>query len=223
MALGSLLSVNGLVFGCYPLFCKLSFSFYSWATVMCSFHHQIFMFRKNLGMISWSKIFFTLMFFCLYIQVLLDDVKVSEQLLDLVFYLLIVLSGYGQVFVNTFFWGFTSQTLNVYEGYFCYVGKSYFMFSVTCAFSTGSIQSTFIVRMYIFAMARSCSSIACSSQGTIFRHDFEYLREMGWLYSWDHCKLFFFCWENEILIGWALLFLTINGLIFIFLNRFFNF
>ncbi|KAJ6329202.1 hypothetical protein OIU77_010807 [Salix suchowensis] len=34
-------------------------------------------------------------------QVLLDDVKVSEQLLDLVFYLLIVLSGYGQENLNS--------------------------------------------------------------------------------------------------------------------------
>lgn len=31
------------------------------------------------------------------LQILLDDVKVSEQLLDLVFYLLIVLGGYRQV------------------------------------------------------------------------------------------------------------------------------
>lgn len=31
-------------------------------------------------------------------QILLDDVKVSEQLLDLVFYLLIVLGGYKQVY-----------------------------------------------------------------------------------------------------------------------------
>lgn len=33
-------------------------------------------------------------------QILLDDVKVSEQLLDLVLYLLIVLGGYKQVFQN---------------------------------------------------------------------------------------------------------------------------
>lgn len=36
----------------------------------------------------------------LWLQILLDDVKVSEQLLDLVFYILIVFSGYEQVWVN---------------------------------------------------------------------------------------------------------------------------
>lgn len=36
----------------------------------------------------------------LWFQILLDDVKVTEQLLDLAFYLLIVLGGYKQVFHN---------------------------------------------------------------------------------------------------------------------------
>lgn len=35
-------------------------------------------------------------------QVLLDDVKVSEQLLDLVFYILIVFGGYEQVLPNPY-------------------------------------------------------------------------------------------------------------------------
>ena len=38
----------------------------------------------------------------LWFQILLDDVKVTEQLLDLVFYLLIVLGGYKQVFHNPY-------------------------------------------------------------------------------------------------------------------------
>lgn len=35
------------------------------------------------------------------LQILLDDVKVLEQLLDLVFYLLIILGGYRQVLLDS--------------------------------------------------------------------------------------------------------------------------
>lgn len=40
--------------------------------------------------------------YLLWLQVLLDDVKVSEQLLDLVFYILIVFGGYEQVVLNPY-------------------------------------------------------------------------------------------------------------------------
>lgn len=35
-----------------------------------------------------------------WLQILLDDVKVSEQLLDVVFYMLIVFAGFEQVLLN---------------------------------------------------------------------------------------------------------------------------
>lgn len=40
--------------------------------------------------------------YLLWLQVLLDDVKVSEQLLDLVFYILIVFGGHEQVVLNPY-------------------------------------------------------------------------------------------------------------------------
>lgn len=50
-----------------------------------------------MGFISDTKTHFFLISFLMTLQVLLDDVKVSEQLLDLVFYLLVVLSVCKQV------------------------------------------------------------------------------------------------------------------------------
>lgn len=47
---------------------------------------------------------FRILFSELLLQILLDDVKVSEQLLDMVFYLLIVCGGVEQVLPNTHFW-----------------------------------------------------------------------------------------------------------------------
>lgn len=51
-------------------------------------------------------------------QILLDDVKVSEQLLDLVFYSLIFLGGYNQVLHNPHLLRSINYTTNFYLDFF---------------------------------------------------------------------------------------------------------
>lgn len=53
-------------------------------------------------------------FFFKCLQILLDDVKVSEQLLDLVFYLLIVLGHYRQVVFSLLFVPFIFHAMYQY-------------------------------------------------------------------------------------------------------------
>lgn len=50
---------------------------------------------------------------------------------------------------------------------FFYTGKWWFMLCAASVFCTGCLQSVSIDGMYIFAMARSCSSVACTPKGTV--------------------------------------------------------
>jgi hypothetical protein len=59
-----------------------------------------------------------ILIFELWLQILLDDVKVSEQLLDLVFYSLIFLGGYNQVLHNPHLLRSINYTTNFYLDFF---------------------------------------------------------------------------------------------------------
>lgn len=101
-------------------------------------------------------------------QILLDDVKVSEQLLDLVFYSLVILCTYSKVvFPLTWIFYLYVSILTVLRIIYRYLKFSGFKWYGPFAFYSGCFQSLLIDCLYIFTMAWACSSFACILQGNI--------------------------------------------------------
>lgn len=96
------------------------------------------------------------------LQILLDDVKVSEHLLDLVLYLLIVLGGHIQVILCSLPCGLYLLVTLLTKTLIYDVGKQCLKPCTTFAFRISCLQSVFIDRMHFFSVARSCLRFSCS-------------------------------------------------------------